>query len=210
VEGLNRAGSFGHNGRNSASQCLADDQAVRLRPGRQHKQVGRMPFLVQCFTDQCAGHRDPLFQPSRRDLGTYPSGIVGINSIGADQGGRPWEVRDLCQRLDQSELVLGRCQRGKREEVRWAARLATAACHRCWRDPRNRHAKITPTVPAGQLGGGPAARAQHPGGDAYRLGLKYGVPLPARGIEAELIADRQMDHDADCVAGLDRRGHNIW
>ena len=42
----------------------------------------------------------------------------------------------------------------------------------------------------------------------HRLGLQYGVSLSARGLEAEFVADRQMDHDGDRVAGLDRRGHD--
>jgi hypothetical protein len=44
----------------------------------------------------------------------------------------------------------------------------------------------------------------------HRLRLKHGEPLASRRLEAELVADRQMNHDGDRVTGLDRCGHDVW
>ena len=44
----------------------------------------------------------------------------------------------------------------------------------------------------------------------HRLGLQQGEPLPSCRLEAEFVADRQMNHDGDRVTGLDRCGHDVW
>lgn len=67
---LDGAGAFRDHRWDSASQRLDDDQAVRLGSGWEHQQVGRIPFMVERLAEQRAGHRDPLPQPSRCDLGT--------------------------------------------------------------------------------------------------------------------------------------------
>ena len=111
----------------SASQRLDDDQAVRLDPGRQHQQLGRIPLLVELAADQRSRHRDAVRQPGCSDLGTQSIGVARISAVGADQVRRPGKVRELCQGAYQGELVFGRRQRGDRKEARLAAGIAD--CH---------------------------------------------------------------------------------
>ena len=60
----------------------------------------------------------------------------------------------------------------------------------------NRHADIAPTVPAGQLGSGPAAEHSTP--DAARIAWASSTAYaPVARVEAELVADREMYHDRD-------------
>jgi hypothetical protein len=92
LERLDCAGAGGHNCRDPTRQRFADDQAVRLDPGREYEQVGRVPFPAQGLADEQAGHRDPLPQPGGNDLGAQPSGIIRIGLIGTNKGRCPGQV----------------------------------------------------------------------------------------------------------------------
>ena len=95
MQGFNGTGVRRHNGRDTASQRLADDEAVRLDARWQYQQVGGIPFPGERVAVEHSGHGNPFPQPGRRDFCAYSSGVVQSSSIRADEGGRPGKVGDL-------------------------------------------------------------------------------------------------------------------
>ena len=98
LERLNRAGASGDDCWDAASQRLDDDQAVRLDPGRQHQQIGGIPFLIKRRTGQRPGHQDPIPNPAPRSRPAAER-RTRISLVGADQVSCPRKVRQLRQRV---------------------------------------------------------------------------------------------------------------
>ena len=208
LERLNCAGAGGHNCRDPTRQRFADDQAVRLDPGREYEQVRRVPFAVQRLAGEEAGHCDPLPQPGGDDLGAQPSGVIRIGLIGTDQGGCPGQVGELSQCLDEAELIFRGSQRGEGEDT-WQAGVLTALRHGCWSNPGNRDANVATSVSTAGLGGRPIARAQDPRRHLHSPSLERDVAVALAWLKAEFVADRQVQHDDDQVASADSGGKNI-
>jgi len=67
MQGFNGTGVRRHNGRDTASQRLTDDEAVRLDARWQYQQVGGIPFPGERVAVEHSGHGNPFPQPGRRE-----------------------------------------------------------------------------------------------------------------------------------------------
>jgi len=186
---LNGAGARGDDRRDATSERLGDDQAKRLDSGREYEQIGGIPSLIESRASQRSGNADAIRQSSFCNFMTNSCRVTRIGYVEANQVGRPRKVGKQCESAYQGELVLGGRQGREREQSRESRMLTATRCRR-GRHPRSCHSKIRAPVPSAQLGSTPVARANHPRGGAHRLSLQSCVPLAARRVETEFIADR--------------------
>ena len=91
----------------------------------------------------------------------------------------------------------------------WQTGVLTALRHACWSNPGNRDANVAAPVSTADLGGRPMAWAQDSRCHFQSPSLERGVAVALPRLEAEFVADRQVQHDDDQVASTDSGGKNI-